>query len=63
MPTGATVAALTIWAETAEEIRTGILAHGVSDRGVLRHHYDTDALDASTLLARCSASSPEATSG
>ena len=25
--------------------------HGVSDRGVLRQHYDTDALDASTLLA------------
>ena len=29
-----------------------ILAHGVVDkRGVLRQHYDTDALDASTLLA------------
>jgi GH15 family glucan-1,4-alpha-glucosidase len=39
------------WAETAEEIRADILAHGVSDRGVLRQHYDTDALDASTLLA------------
>jgi alpha,alpha-trehalase len=39
------------WAETAEEIRTDILTHGVSDRGVLRQHYDTDALDASTLLA------------
>ena len=39
------------WAQTAEEIRTDILAHGVSDRGVLRQHYDTDALDASTLLA------------
>jgi hypothetical protein len=37
--------------ETAEEIRADILAHGVSDRGVLRQHYDTDALDASTLLA------------
>ena len=35
----------------AEEIRADILAHGVSDRGVLRQHYDTDALDASTLLA------------
>ena len=33
------------------EIRADILAHGVSDRGVLRQHYDTDALDASTLLA------------
>ena len=39
------------WAESAEEIRADILAHGVSDRGVLRQHYDTDALDASTLLA------------
>ena len=39
------------WAEAAEEIRADILAHGVSDRGVLRQHYDTDALDASTLLA------------
>ncbi|MFZ2016258.1 MAG: glycoside hydrolase family 15 protein [Nocardioides sp.] len=39
------------WAETAEEIKEDILAHGVSDRGVLRQHYDTDALDASTLLA------------
>ncbi|WP_116951024.1 glycoside hydrolase family 15 protein [Jiangella endophytica] len=39
------------WAATAEEIRQDILAHGVSDRGVLRQHYDTDALDASTLLA------------
>ena len=28
-----------------------ILAHGVSHRGVLRQHYETDALDASTLLA------------
>jgi GH15 family glucan-1,4-alpha-glucosidase len=39
------------WAETAEEIKADILAHGVSDRGVLRQHYETDALDASTLLA------------
>jgi len=39
------------WAEAAEEIRADILEHGVSDRGVLRQHYDTDALDASTLLA------------
>jgi len=39
------------WAKTAEEIREDILDHGVSDRGVLRQHYDTDALDASTLLA------------
>jgi alpha,alpha-trehalase len=39
------------WSETAEEIHADILANGVSDRGVLRQHYDTDALDASTLLA------------
>ncbi|MGH1562997.1 glycoside hydrolase family 15 protein [Mumia sp. DW29H23] len=39
------------WSDAAEEIRTDILTHGVSDRGVLRQHYDTDALDASTLLA------------
>ena len=35
----------------AEEIKADILENGVSDRGVLRQHYDTDALDASTLLA------------
>ena len=34
----------------ADEIREDILAHGVSERGVFRQHYDTDALDASTLL-------------
>jgi GH15 family glucan-1,4-alpha-glucosidase len=39
------------WAATADEIKADILAHGVDDRGVLRQHYDTDALDASTLLA------------
>ncbi|WP_426594954.1 glycoside hydrolase family 15 protein [Cellulomonas sp. McL0617] len=39
------------WAATATEIKADILEHGVSDRGVLRQHYDTDALDASTLLA------------
>jgi GH15 family glucan-1,4-alpha-glucosidase len=39
------------WAATAEEIRADILEHGVDDRGVLRQHYATDALDASTLLA------------
>ena len=38
------------WRATAEEIRADILDHGVSGRGVLRQHYDTDALDASTLL-------------
>ena len=39
------------WSATAEEIRSDILANGVSERGVLRQHYETDALDASTLLA------------
>ena len=39
------------WTATADEIRADILANGVSDRGVLRQHYETDALDASTLLA------------
>jgi GH15 family glucan-1,4-alpha-glucosidase len=39
------------WAETAEEIRADILAHGLTKDGVLRQHYETDALDASNLLA------------
>ncbi len=39
------------WRATAEEIRADILEHGVSERGVLRQHYGTDSLDASTLLA------------
>jgi alpha,alpha-trehalase len=39
------------WAATAEEIKADVLEHGVSDRGVLRQHYATDSLDASTLLA------------
>jgi GH15 family glucan-1,4-alpha-glucosidase len=39
------------WRATADEIHADILARGVSDAGVLRQHYDTDALDASTLLA------------
>jgi GH15 family glucan-1,4-alpha-glucosidase len=39
------------WQATADEIRADILEHGTSSRGVLRQHYDTDALDASTLLA------------
>jgi GH15 family glucan-1,4-alpha-glucosidase len=38
------------WRAAAEEIRKDILDNGVRD-GVLRQHYDTDALDASTLLA------------
>jgi len=39
------------WRDVANEIRADILGHGLDDRGVLRQHYDTDALDASTLLA------------
>ncbi len=39
------------WTAAAEEIRADILEKGVTDKGVLRQHYDTDALDASTLLA------------
>jgi alpha,alpha-trehalase len=38
------------WTEVAETIRNDILERGVSNRGVFRQHYDTDALDASTLL-------------
>ena len=41
----------TEWRGTAEEIHADILEHGVSERGVLRQHYKTDALDASVLLA------------
>jgi GH15 family glucan-1,4-alpha-glucosidase len=37
------------WRETAAEIKKEILEHGVRD-GVFRQHYETDALDASTLL-------------
>jgi GH15 family glucan-1,4-alpha-glucosidase len=39
------------WRVVADEIRADIEKLGVSDRGVLRQHYETDALDASTLLA------------
>ena len=39
------------WQATADEIKADILAHGVDKRGVLRQHYETDALDASVLLA------------
>jgi GH15 family glucan-1,4-alpha-glucosidase len=39
------------WRGIAEEIKADILEHGVDSRGVLRQHYGTDALDASTLLA------------
>jgi GH15 family glucan-1,4-alpha-glucosidase len=39
------------WGATAEEIKADILEHGVGTGGVLRQHYETEALDASTLLA------------
>jgi GH15 family glucan-1,4-alpha-glucosidase len=38
------------WQQLADEIREEILEKGVDERGVFRQHYDTDALDASTLL-------------
>ena len=39
------------WRATAEEIKQDILTHGLTADGVLRQHYETDSLDASTLLA------------
>jgi len=39
------------WTATAQEIKQDILDHGLTKEGVLRQHYETDALDASTLLA------------
>jgi GH15 family glucan-1,4-alpha-glucosidase len=38
------------WQRLAEKIRADILERGVDKRGVFRQHYETDALDASTLL-------------
>ena len=38
------------WEEEAEKIRADIIERGISERGVFRQHYETDALDASTLL-------------
>ena len=38
------------WQALADEIHNDITTHGVDKRGVFRQHYDTDALDASTLL-------------
>jgi alpha,alpha-trehalase len=38
------------WQALADEIRDDILDRGVDGRGVFRQHYETDALDASTLL-------------
>jgi alpha,alpha-trehalase len=39
------------WRAIADEIKDDVLEHGVDGRGVLRQHYSTDSLDASTLLA------------
>jgi GH15 family glucan-1,4-alpha-glucosidase len=39
------------WRATAVEIKKDILAHGLTEYGVLRQHYATDSMDASTLLA------------
>ena len=38
------------WLAEAEAVREDLLANGVSERGIFRQHYETDALDASTLL-------------
>jgi alpha,alpha-trehalase len=38
------------WRETASQIHADVMEHGLRD-GILRQHYDTDALDASNLLA------------
>jgi GH15 family glucan-1,4-alpha-glucosidase len=38
------------WAALADQIRADILERGLSERGIFRQHYETDALDASTLL-------------
>jgi GH15 family glucan-1,4-alpha-glucosidase len=39
------------WRVVADEIKADILDHGLTGQGVLRQHYATDSLDASTLLA------------
>ena len=39
------------WKAVAEEIKADILEHGVDKRGVLVQHYNTESIDASTLLA------------
>ncbi|MCB5276052.1 Trehalase [Arthrobacter sp. SO5] len=51
------------WRDTADEIKADILEHGVDKRGLLRRHYDTDALDASTLLPAIFGSCPQMTNG
>ena len=45
------------------EIKADILEHGVDKRGRARQHYDTEALDASTLLAAIFGFLPARTSG
>ena len=45
------------WRETATEIKQDVIANGLTDAGVLRQHYGTDSLDASTSWRRCSGSS------
>ncbi len=39
------------WQRVADEIHADVLQNGVDERGVFVQHYDTDALDASLLLA------------
>ena len=39
------------WQGVADEVRADVMAKGVDERGALTQHYDTDALDASGLLA------------
>jgi GH15 family glucan-1,4-alpha-glucosidase len=39
------------WQAVADEIHADVLANGLDDRGVFTQHYETDALDASLLLA------------
>jgi GH15 family glucan-1,4-alpha-glucosidase len=41
----------TSWGNEAREIYDDIMTHGLRADGALRQHYDTDSLDASTLLA------------
>ncbi|MGW0593589.1 glycoside hydrolase family 15 protein [Streptosporangium sp. NPDC002607] len=38
------------WQAIADEIHADVCANGVSERGVFKQHYDSDALDASLLL-------------
>jgi GH15 family glucan-1,4-alpha-glucosidase len=44
-------AAAARWQAAAEEIHADICEHGVDERGVFVQHYETDALDASLLMA------------